>query len=530
MSSSKPPSRFVYIAIVLLLSLSFLISVTAIEDSDDIEELIALDEAEEEGGGTHHPKPSSEAEMLTKAQRIVLELNNDNTQRAIDGNEYVLVLGYAPWCVRSAELMPRFAEAASSLNELKSPLLMAKIDAERYPKVASNLEIKGYPTLLLFVNGTSQPYTGGFSSEEIVIWVRKKTGTPVVRINSIDEANDFLKKHSMFAVGLFDKFEGSDYDEFVKAATTDNDIQFVETNSPQISNILYPDNKSNNPFIGIVKSEPERYNSYEGAFEKDKILQFLNDNKFPLVTFLSELNSVKVYSTDKLQVYVFSEADEFKKLLEPFQDVARKFKSKIMFVFVDIKDDNLAKPFLTLFGLEDSEDTLVTAFDYKTGAKYLLESDPTPARIEEFSSGLFKGILPPFYKSQAIPDNKGADILTVVGKTFEDLVLSSSKNIILEIHTPWCLNCETTSKQVEKLAKHFKGLENLVFAKIDASVNEHPKLQVDDYPTLLFYPGANKSNPIKLPTKSSSKDLAILINKYLKEEARDEEHVVKDEL
>lgn len=29
------------------------------------------------------------------------------------------------------------------------------------------------------------------------------------------------------------------------------------------------------------------------------------------------------------QVYVFAEADEFKKLLEPFQDAARKFKSKV---------------------------------------------------------------------------------------------------------------------------------------------------------------------------------------------------------
>ena len=28
------------------------------------------------------------------------------------------------------------------------------------------------------------------------------------------------------------------------------------------------------------------------------------------------------------------------------------------------------------------------------------------------------------------------------------------------------------------MAKHFKGLDNLVFAKIDASANEHPKLQV----------------------------------------------------
>ncbi|KAF5758211.1 putative protein disulfide-isomerase [Helianthus annuus] len=527
MFNPKPTSKVVYLTIILIISLPFLINSTATEqDSEEIDDLLALDEEEQESS----PKPSSEAEVLTKAQRIVVELNNDNTQKAIDGNEYVFVLGYAPWDVRSAELMPRFAEAASVLKELESDVLMGKVDAERYPKVASSLGVKGYPTLLLFVNGSSLPYTGGFSSEEIVTWVRKKTGTPVIRINSIDEANDFLKKHSMFAVGLFEKFEGPDYGEFVKAATTDNEVQFVETCTSQIADVLFPDVKSISPVLGLVKSEPERYTLYEDAFEKDKILQFLNDNKFPLVTFLTEVNSVKVYASDKLQVYVFAEADEFQKLLEPFQNAARKFKSKIMFVFVDIKDDNLAKPFLTLFGLEDSEDTLVTAFDYKTGAKYLLESDPTLANIEEFGLGLLKGILPPFYKSQAIPDNKGADIITVVGKTFDDLVLSNSKNILLEIHTPWCLNCETTTKQVEKLAKHFKGLENLVFAKIDASVNEHPKLEVEDYPTLLFYPASNKSNPIKLPTKSSSKDLAILINKYLKEQAHDEQHVTKDEL
>ncbi|KAK9054702.1 hypothetical protein SSX86_025781 [Deinandra increscens subsp. villosa] len=523
-----PTSKLVHLTIILLISLTFLINLTSCQDSDDIEDLLALDNEQDEESSS--PKASSEAEVLSRAQRIVLELNSDNTQKAIDGNEYVFVLGYAPWDVRSAELMPRFAEAAGSLKELKSSVLMAKVDAERNPKVASNLGVKGYPTLLLFVNGTSQPYTGGFSSEEIVIWVRKKTGTPIIRINSIDEANDFLKKHSMFAAGLFDKFEGHDYDEFVKAATTDNEIQFVETCTSQIANILFQDVKPVNPFLCIVKSEPERYTAYEDAFEKDMILQFLNDNKFPLVTFLTEVNSVKVYASDKLQVYVFAEASKFQKLLEPFQNAARKFKSKIMFVFVDIKDDNLAKPFLTLFGLEDSEDTLVTAFDYKTGAKYLLESDPTPANIEEFGLGLLKGILPQFYKSQEIPDNKDTDILTVVGKSFDDLVLSSSKNIVLEIHTPWCLNCETTSKQVEKLAKHFKGLENLVFAKIDASVNEHPKLEVEDYPTLLFYPVSNKSSPIKLPIKSSSKDLAILINKYLKEQGHDEQHVTKDEL
>lgn len=47
-----------------------------------------------------------------------------------------------------------------------------------------------------------------------------------------------------------------------------------------------------------------------------------------------------------------------------------------------------------------------------------------------------------------------------------------------QVFTPWCINCETISKQVEKLAKHYKGSSNLMFARIDASANEHPNLQV----------------------------------------------------
>lgn len=121
-------------------------------------------EQEEEQEGSSASVRSSEAEVLTKAQRIVLELNHDNTKRVIERHEFVLVLGYAPWCSRSAELMPQFAEAATSLKELGSPLLLAKLDAERHPKTALSLEIKGFPTLLLFVNGTSQVYTGGFSA------------------------------------------------------------------------------------------------------------------------------------------------------------------------------------------------------------------------------------------------------------------------------------------------------------------------------------------------------------------------------
>lgn len=502
-----------------IITLFLLISTTFASDSDEIEELLALDEQEQQN-------QEIGAGMMAKAQRIVLELDSDNAKRIIDGNEYVLVLGIAPWCVRSAELMPQFAEAATLLKELGSSVLMAKLDGERYPKIASLLDIKGFPTMILFVNGTAHPYTGGFSAEEIVIWARKKTGVPVIRIDTVSEAEVFLKKFHLFVIGLFEKFEGVDYEEFIKAALSDNEIQFVEVNNVEVAKVLFPDVKAKN-FLGIVKSEPERYSEYDGKFEMGKIMQFLDYNKFPLVTKLTEMNSVRVYSSPiKLQVVVFAKTDDFKNLLEPLQDVARKFKTKIMFIYIDITDENQAKPFLTMFGLEDSESTLVTAFDTRGNSKFLLEADPTPSNIQEFCFGLFQSSLIPYYKSQPIPENKNESVLTVVGKTFDVLVLNSPKNVLLEVYTPWCINCETTSKQIEKLAKHFKSLDNLLFTKIDASANEHPKLQVDDYPTLLFYKTGSKNNPIKISTKSSSKDLAGIINKHLK----GKEQGSKDEL
>ncbi|XP_015933584.1 protein disulfide isomerase-like 1-6 [Arachis duranensis] len=536
----NPTLRFtLYFTLTLLLILSYNVVTQcseAVPDDDDlegIEELLAVDEEvekhqpEEQGGGGGTDK-LSEAEVLTKAQRIVLELNSDKTEKVINENEYVLVLGYAPWCPRSAELMPRFAEAATSLKkELGSTLLMAKIDAERYPKSASFLGIKGYPTLLLFVNGTSQPYSGGFTADDIVIWARKKTGSSVIRINSEKEAEEFLTKYHTFVIGRFDKFEGHEYDEFVRAAKLDNETQFVEVNKVEHAQVLYPDIPSTVNFLGIVKSEPERYTAYDGAFTTSKILEFLDYNKFPLVTKLTEMNSISVYSSPvKLQVFVFADIDDFKNLQDTIQDVARTFKSKIMFIYVDIKEENLAKPFLTLFGLEESRNTVVAAFDNGMSSKYLLESEPTRSNIQDFCNNFVQGSLSPFFKSQPIPDNTDATIHVVVGKTFDDAVLSNEKDVILEVFTPWCINCDAISKQVEKLAKHYKAATNLIFARIDASANEHPKLQVNDYPTLLLYKADDKTNPIKLSTKSSLKELAASINKHLKVKNQ----VVKDEL
>lgn len=43
--------------------------------------------------------------------------------------------------------------------------------------------------------------------DAIVTWVRKKTGTPVIRLQSKESAEEFLKKDQTFVIGLFKNFE-----------------------------------------------------------------------------------------------------------------------------------------------------------------------------------------------------------------------------------------------------------------------------------------------------------------------------------
>ncbi|GAB2232972.1 hypothetical protein Droror1_Dr00002185, partial [Drosera rotundifolia] len=173
---------------------------------------------------------------------------------------------------------------------------------------------------------------------------------------------DFVKKHSLFALGYFDQFEGVRHGEFIKAAVVDNEIQFAETNSIEIAELL----------LAELRAIYSFWKSLEGKeIARLRVTRSCNFWSLTCRTF-----SMKVYSSHvKLQVYIFGEVDELKVISEPLQDIARKFWSKIMILLVNTKEDDLAKPFLTLLGLEGSEDIVIAAFDNKISMKYVLESD-----------------------------------------------------------------------------------------------------------------------------------------------------------
>lgn len=88
----------------------------------------------------------------------------------------------------------------------------------------------------------------------------------------------------------------------------------------------------------------------------------------------------------------------------------------------------------------------------------------------------------------------------VVGKTFDDIVMDSQKDVLIEFYAPWCGHCKKIEPEYLALGKKYKGEKNLVIAKMDATANDVPydSYKVEGFPTIYFAPSNSKQNPVKL--------------------------------
>ena len=75
-----------------------------------------------------------------------VELNKDNFESVITGNDMVIVDFWAPWCAPCRAFAPTF-EAAS---EQHGDVVFAKVNTEDEQEIAGAFNIRSIPTLMVF--------------------------------------------------------------------------------------------------------------------------------------------------------------------------------------------------------------------------------------------------------------------------------------------------------------------------------------------------------------------------------------------
>lgn len=97
-------------------------------------------------------------------------------------------------------------------------------------------------------------------------------------------------------------------------------------------------------------------------------------------------------------------------------------------------------------------------------------------------------------KSAEPPADNNGPVKVIVGKTWDEIVANSDKEVLVKFYAPWCGHCKTLVPHYEEAAERLSSNPNIVIANVDSTVNEVADVDIQGFPTLKFW-GKDKSQP-----------------------------------
>ncbi|KAJ7965543.1 Protein disulfide-isomerase [Quillaja saponaria] len=435
----------------------------------------------------------------SEAKEFVLTLDHSNFSDTISKHNFIVVEFYAPWCGHCKKLAPEFEKAASILSKHDSPVFLAKVDAneETNKGLASEFDIKGFPTLKILRNGgkTVQDYKGPRDANGIVDYLKKQSGPASAEIKSVDDASSLIGGNKIVVVGVFPKFSGEEYDNFIALAEKlRSDYEFAHTLDAK----LLPRGESSvtGPTVRLFKPFDELFVDFQD-FHVEALEKFVEESSVPIVTvYNNDPNNhpfvVKFFNNPNAKAMLFlnfnSEAAD--SLKTKYRDAAEQYRNEgLSFLVGDIEASQGAFQY---FGLKEDQAPLII-IQHNDGQKFLkpnVEADHISTWLKEYKDGKVQ----PFKKSESIPEVNNEPVKVVVSDSLQDIVFKSGKNVLLEFYAPWCGHCKKLAPILDEVAVSYQSDPDVIIAKLDATANDIPSgtFDVQGYPTLYFKSASGK--------------------------------------
>ncbi|XWS71813.1 hypothetical protein CRYUN_Cryun03dG0170200 [Craigia yunnanensis] len=362
----------------------------------------------------------------------VVALKEGNFSDFIEKNKFVMVEFYAPWCEHCQALAPEYAAAATELKG--EGVVLAKVDASEENELAQQYDVQGFPTVYFFVDGEHKPYPGARNKEAIVTWIKKKIGPGIYNITTVEDAERILTTEPKVALGYLNSLVGPESEELAAASRLQDDVSFYQTVIPDVAKLFRIDPQVKRPALVLLKEEAEKISHFDGQFVKTAISEFVFSNKLPLVTIFTRESAPSIFeSSIKKQLLLFTTSNISEKVIPVFQEAAKLFKGKLIFVYVQVDNEDFGRLIADYFGVSGDGPKILAFTGNDDGRKFVLHGDVTLDKIKAFGEDFLEDKLKPFYKSDPIPETNDEDVKVVVGNNFDEIVLDESKDVLLEV-------------------------------------------------------------------------------------------------
>jgi len=465
-------------------------------------------------------------------EEFVIELNYDNFEKTIASHPLILVEFYAPWCGHCKHLAPEYEEAANQLQADKLPLAKIDADNEDNKMIGGAYGIQSFPTIKLFRDGKPTDYQGERTSAAIVAFMRRQAQPTITRLTTVEEIEAFSEKEKIVIVGFFKSEDSEEYSSFHKVAELRrNDFPF----GASIGNSAADSEFGVSPPAVIVF---KKFDEGKNVLTSDKFSElesFVSTHSLPLIDEIGPQN-FQYYSQAGLPMgYLFVDltvSGQLEEYLPKLRPSAEKTKGKINWIYIDWAKYSRHSERL---GLSGKVVPALSIDEIANGKHFAFDETkvPTVELIQAWVDDYLAGKLEETIRSEEIPQDNSGPVKVVVAKSFQQIVLDPSKDVLLEFYAPWCGHCKSLAPIYEEVGKEFETIPGVVIAKIDATVNDvDPKLGIRGFPTVKFFPAGeeNKSNPMDYDGDRSKESILAFVKEHSKNTLSETQKSDKDEL
>ncbi|CAK7346960.1 unnamed protein product [Dovyalis caffra] len=434
-----------------------------------------------------------------ESKEYVLTLDHSNFTETVSKHDLIVVEFYAPWCGHCKKLAPEYEKAASVLSSNDPQVILAKVDANEdgNKEIANQYEVKGFPTIKILRNGgkSVQEYKGPREADGIVEYLKKQSGPASAELKSVDDATSLIGDKKVVIVGVFPKFSGEEYENFLAVADKRrSDYEFGHTLDAK--HLPRGESSVSGPLVRLFKPFDELFVDSKD-FNVDALEKFIEESSVPTVTvFNNDPNNhafvVKYFDSPlaKAMLFVNFSGESADSIKTKYQEVAEQHKGDgLVFLLGDLEASQGA---LQYFGLREDQVPLLI-IQTTDGTKYLkpnLESDQIAPWVKDYKEGK----VPPFTKSEPIPEANDEPVKVVVADSLDDMVTKSGKNVLLEFYAPWCGHCQKLAPILDEVAVSYQNDADVLIAKLDATANDIPgdAYDVKGFPTVYFRSAGGK--------------------------------------